>query len=381
MITRMSRILFTSTAGLGHVLPMLRPAAALRDRGHEVRWVTGPGGGAAAAEAEGYAVTIAGYAETARFEEYVRRYPEAATLVGPARAEHAFSRMFAEVGAAAMAPGLVAAADEWRPDVVVHDAAELAAPIAAARLGVPCVRHGFGLPVPPHRLAAADEYLSDIWRAYGVGPRSHETYDHLYVDIAPPALHDGSALPAVPIQRMRPADAAPREATERPLVYVTFGTVFNKQPERFHDVVAGAAATGADVLVTVGPGGDAAALGPLPPSVTVEQFVPQARVLPRCAAVASHAGSGTTFAALAHGVPNLLIPVGADQFGNAAGAAAYGAAISFLDGPPSRAEVTDAIGRLLGEPSFAEAAARLADQIAAMPGPDAVAAAVESLVG
>jgi Erythromycin biosynthesis protein CIII-like, N-terminal domain len=41
--------------------------------------------------------------------------------------------------------------DEWRPDIIVHEAGELAAPIVAARLGVPNVCQGYGGLVAPER--------------------------------------------------------------------------------------------------------------------------------------------------------------------------------------------------------------------------------------
>ncbi|MGH3451936.1 MAG: glycosyltransferase [Haloechinothrix sp.] len=41
-------------------------------------------------------------------------------------------------------------------------------------------------------------------------------------------------------------------------------------------------------------------------------------VLPRCDAAVSHGGSGSVMGALAHGLPQVLFPMGADQPQNAA---------------------------------------------------------------
>ena len=73
-----------------------------------------------------------------------------------------------------------------------------------------------------------------------------------------------------------------------------------------------------NVLMTVGHRGDPASLAPWPANATVERFVPQAEVLPHCSVVVSHGGSGTTYGALAHGLPLLMLPHAADQFDNAA---------------------------------------------------------------
>ncbi|HVF04122.1 MAG TPA: nucleotide disphospho-sugar-binding domain-containing protein [Frankiaceae bacterium] len=372
----MTRVLIATTAGLGHLLPLLRLGRALRAHGAEVHWVVGPSRCAMLA-AEGFDVTPGGLDERPRFAEYLRRHPEAAAISGPEKRRHGFAHMFGGVAAPAMAPDLLAAAEEWRPDVVVRDAAELSAPLVAARLGVPCVVHAFGVPIPWDVATAVEPVLAPLWAEYGVPARPPAEYDVLYLDICPPLLDNGQA-PPIPRRYVRPAEAVPAVPRDRPLVYVTFGTVFNT-PDRLRAVVLESAAADVDVLVTIGADGDPAALGDLPPNVSVEGFVPQAEVLPRCSVVVSHGGSGTTFAALAHGVPNVLLPQGADQFENADRAAAAGAAVAFAAGPPPPGAITAAIRRVLEEPSYAAGAARVAAGIAAMPGPDEAAAAVAAL--
>src|SRR6185295_19162595 len=114
------------------------------------------------------------------------------------------------------------------------------------------------------------------------------------------------------------------------LVYVTFGTVFNRIDDQFRAAVLAAAAIADEVLVTVGPAGDPYGVGEVPENVTVERFVRQAEVLPRCGAVVCHGGSGTVLAALAHGLPLLCLPRGADQFANASNLERVGAGISLV---------------------------------------------------
>jgi rhamnosyltransferase subunit B len=58
-------------------------------------------------------------------------------------------------------------------------------------------------------------------------------------------------------------------------------------------------------------------LPPLPPTAHHEPFVPLSQVLPRCAALVSHAGIGTLAQGLAAGVPQLTMPMGFDQPDNA----------------------------------------------------------------
>jgi UDP:flavonoid glycosyltransferase YjiC (YdhE family) len=60
-----------------------------------------------------------------------------------------------------------------------------------------------------------------------------------------------------------------------------------------------------------------AQLPALPATAHHEPFVPLAHVLPRCAALVSHAGIGTLAQGLAAGVPQLTMPMGFDQPDNA----------------------------------------------------------------
>ncbi len=156
------------------------------------------------------------------------------------------------------------------------------------------------------------------------------------------------------------------------------GTVYN-QPGLFRPLLDGLDGLDRHVsaLVTVGRNVEPAELGPLPPRVRVERFVPQAHVLPRSAAVVSHGGSGTTLGALAHGLPLVLVPQAADQFDNAARAEATGAAVVLRPDEVTAESVRAALGRVLGEPAFAEAARTIAAEIQTMGTVEEAATAVE----
>ena len=105
----------------------------------------------------------------------------------------------------------------------------------------------------------------------------------------------------------------------QPVVYLSLGTapLFNR-PEKFESLLAGLAHEDVELIVTVSDLYDPAALGAQPPNVHVEGWLPLAPLLPRCAVVVCHAGSGTTLAALVAGLPLVLVPRGADQYVNAA---------------------------------------------------------------
>jgi MGT family glycosyltransferase len=101
----------------------------------------------------------------------------------------------------------------------------------------------------------------------------------------------------------------------------------------------------------------------VPANVVVRQFVPHTEVLAPARLVVTHAGLGTVMAALAYGVPLLCIPLKNDQYENAARVVATGAGLRLGRRATSRS-LRRAILQVLNEPSFTEAARRLANSIA-----------------
>jgi UDP:flavonoid glycosyltransferase YjiC (YdhE family) len=93
----------------------------------------------------------------------------------------------------------------------------------------------------------------------------------------------------------------------------------------------------------------------------------------------SHAGSGTTLASAGLGLPHLCLPQGADQFLNADAIAAAGAGLSLSPSDMTTDLIRTSVERLLADPSFRTAAARVAADISAMPEPTLVASALEDL--
>ena len=370
------RVLFTTTSGRGHFQPMLPLARALGRSGHEVRW--------AAAEPVCTALRERGFdAVPAGIFDVVpsplrNPPPEIAALPPAERPDHLFALVFGPLRAQPMLTDLLPIVERWQPHLLVCDQAELSGPIAAARHRVPNVTHAFGRLLPEARVARARESMADLWRAHGLEPRPYAgTYDHLYVDIYPPSLQTDDTAHVGAVQLVRPADPIASDAEAEPLVYVTLGTVFNDDLPLFTAAVAAASASGGRVVVTLGPGNDPAVLGPQPSHVTVAQFIPQAELLPACAAVVSHAGSGTFLAALAAGVPQVLLPQAADQFLNAQAGEEAGVAIAVPRAEVSVDRVSEALERVLGDSAFRAAAERVRTEISAMPTAEAVVAELE----
>lgn len=385
------RVLITSTGGLGHVQPMLPLARRLAARGHPVLWATAAPGLPRLA-AEGIETVGAGLAEATRMAEYRRRWPEGASLQGEARAEHQFPRGFGAVSTPPMFRDLLPIARSWGPDVIVSEAAELAAPIVARALHVPQVTHGFGLVVPPERLQAAADQAAELWAAIGEEPQPYGgCYDTLYLDIYPRSLQpeDLSRIPHIqlvrPTSHTRIGDEAPSAGVQaaiadgRPLVYLTFGTVFNVN-DTFHAAVeALAATTDVVVVVTVGPTGDVDAFGPQPSHITIERYVAQSDLLDHAAVVVSHGGSGTLLGAMAMGIPQVILPQAADQLRNARACARSGAGIALFGDDATLNAIRAAVVEAMSNPAIQAAAERLETEIASMPTVDDAISAIAAL--
>lgn len=369
------RVLFSSTPGYGHVLPLLPLARAFAAAGHDVGFASGPSWRARLQD-EGFGFLPAGLDDGAVKELMAPHRAELLALPVPDRRPWQFSLRFAVIEAPARYEALDAAVGSWQPDLVVHESAELVAPLVAARAGVPSVHHGFGRLVPVPCFEAAASLTAPLWRAAGLEPQPlGGVFRGSCVDICPPSLAPEASPAGVPVHPMRPVDTPTSIGSDVPgqdrLVYVTLGTVFNELA-LFGVLLDGLDALSCRIVATVGAENDPAALGPLPSRVRVERFVPQAELLPHCSLVVSHGGSGSMLGALAHGVPLLLVPQAADQFDNAAVCAAAGVGRVLMPEEITPASVRAAADELLGNPSYAERAGEVAAEIAAMARPEEI---------
>jgi UDP:flavonoid glycosyltransferase YjiC (YdhE family) len=379
------RILFTCYPGFGHLHPMLPLARAALRAGHEVAFATGPDV-APRAGSFGFDSWPVGLTGGETVERYLARYPDSNDLPPAERLRKVAPRMFVDIAARSRVDALRERAERWGTDLIVHDQSEFAGPIVATALGTPTAVHSWGPMMPAELLELIEPALGSLAAEHGVDDLSRVLEDPVYVDICPPSLQ----LPGGPqwkrIQPVRhedpqpaPGEALPAAASRLPhtaTVYVTLGTVVNKLPGVFEAVLAGLAGIEVNAIVTVGPDVDPGRLGPQPAHVLVERYIPQSLVLPRCRAIVAHAGAGTMLGALAHGVPQVLLPHGAEQHLNAEACRRAGAAFVIAPERVSAEVIRTALERVLEEPSFADAARRLRDEIAAMPSADEALAAL-----
>lgn len=395
------RLLVAFVGGRGHLDPLLPIARAAVDAGHDVRFSCGRWM-ADAVRSAGFEVVDAepsppeppepAVAEAAAAEPAPEVQPLLA--IDRAREEADLREKFVREAGRERATRLLEVAARWRPDVIVCDETDVGTVVAAERLGIPCatvVVLAAGGFLRPDVVADA---LDEIRAEHGLPPDPDlaAVRGRLAIDPAPPGYRDpDDPLPADRTLAVRlstpplPAGAGPPWPVTRPgrpAVYATLGTIFNQESgDLFERVLAALAGHDGDVLVTVGHERDPAALGPQPAHVHVARFVPQAEVLPHVAAVVSHAGSGAVLGALAHGLPMVLLPMGADQPWNGDRCAALRVARVLDPMAATPASIAEALRDVLQDGRYAASARALARGWAELPGPDAALAALERLAG
>jgi len=127
---------------------------------------------------------------------------------------------------------------DWRPDLLIHDSAEMAGALAAERAGIPHVEHSFGVLRPDELRRLATNTLALVAERLGVpNPGVGGINGELYLDVCPPGIQRPEIADLPRVQPLRPVgfDDAPDAVLPewltplpaRPLVYVTMGTEFN----------------------------------------------------------------------------------------------------------------------------------------------------------
>lgn len=378
------RFLFTFMGRSGHYEPLVPIARAAQAAGHTVAFGCGPAM-VPLVETAGFTAFALG-AGTGRSVERLPLRP-----LDSEREAREFRDRFVSEGARSRAPQTIALCQAWQPDLLVCDETDFGSMVAAEHLGLPyatllvLLAGGF---IRPELVA---EPLTMVRAEHGLAPDPELTMLSRYLVLAPfpPSYRDPAfPLPATahPIRPPLPAsaDSAPPwlgDLDDAPVVYFTLGTVFNTESgDLFQRVLTGLRDLPINLIVTVGRHIDPAEFGAQPRNVQIEQFIPQAAILPRCDLVISHGGSGSVIGALAHGLPSVLLPMGADQPHNAARCAALGVARVLDALTVTPAEVRAAVAAVLADPASGQAAARLRDEIAALPEPSAAVTLLEQLV-
>lgn len=279
----------------------------------------------------------------------------------------------------------------WPADVVVCDGQDFGAMVAAERLGIPCVVVDVFATAPEGWIEQIRGPMQGFRAEVGLRPDPElRVLDGQLAVIPFPASFRALRERRAPVTRMRPE--APQRDRDHPAlawlaagdeehrVYATLGTIFNRASgDLLPRIIRALESLPVRALVTTGPDIDPAGFPVRGPRVRLEPYVPQDGVLDVVDLVVSHGGSGTMTQSLSHGVPLLVLPLGADQLPNGERVRDLGAG-AMLDARATTAEIATRIRAMLADPSSRAGAAAVADEMRALPSPADVVRRIEALV-
>jgi UDP:flavonoid glycosyltransferase YjiC (YdhE family) len=384
------RALFTCQTDLGNFLPLTPVAQALIAAGHDVAFAA-PEFLRPTVERAGIRWLRAGIerddSELTALEAHRRE------LHGRAFVQFSIEQIFAGILPRRLVPDLLALSETWRPDVFVHDSREFGSMIAAELLGVPHAKvevHAAG--EQPYKMPTLAGALRQLRQTFGLADRPALEWMEQYLVLAPfPAVLMTEGIPLPPTAhffRALPADAPDQalptwidDRGSRPLVYVSLGTLFSNQRglDIFPKLLEGLHHVDVDVVTTVGTVLDPAVFGLQPEHIHVERFLPLQALLPHCSFVLFHGGSGTLSHAIAHGLPMVIVPLGADQPDNAARCAELGVSRTLDQDQLTPEHIREVTLDMLRTPGYRQAATRLQDEFERLPRVDLAVELLERL--
>ncbi|MFT7840071.1 glycosyltransferase [Saccharothrix sp. BKS2] len=369
------RVLFTFAGGLGHFRPLIPLASAVAAAGHTVAFAAHP--------TARRAVEAAGFTAFAIGEGDGDEVPERRPLLVPdrEREDRDLRDGFARRGAGRSLPRYLDLFDRWRPDVVVCEEVDFGSVLAAEKLGLPYANAQVIASGAFVRREVVGPALAELRAAHGLPPDPDLVmlHRHLLLSPFPPSFRDpASPLPGTAFPIRPPV--GPRARSGRPTVYFTLGTVFNTESgDLFARVLAGLRDLRVDVVATVGEHVDPTEFGDQPERVRIARYLPQAEVLPHCDLVVSHGGSGSVIGALAHGLPAVLLPLGADQPHNAERCVRLGVGRELDPVTATPRDVRTAVAEVLADRSYRRAAERVREEMLGLPEPARAVPVLERL--
>jgi UDP:flavonoid glycosyltransferase YjiC (YdhE family) len=388
------RVLLTSWAQPTHFFPMVPLGWALRARGHEVRVASQPAL-ADAITSSGLPAVITGH-DVDMKSIFDGLYGGAGATGKPpwanrgqlsAGEQRAWTikglQIFVPI-LDAMIGDLLDFARYWRPDLVVFEPTTWAGPLAAAALGIPAVRHLWGIDFTLKSREYEPEVLAPALDRLGLA--EVETLGAVTIDNCPPSLQVPGTYPRLGVRYVpyNGPGTAPDwllDPPPRPRVCVTWGATNAHLMPGLTDtgpVLEALSRLDVDVVAALS-ASDARRLGPPPEGVRVVESLPLHLLLPTCDLIVHQGGMGTIMTAFTCGLPQLVLPVLPEQRFNAHRLAASGAAIALPPWEASPDVLCDRLAELLGAPDYRTAAARVQAEMQAQPPPAGVVADLERL--
>ena len=182
-----------------------------------------------------------------------------------------------------------------------------------------------------------------------------ERFDDSYVFVGPSLSSFVGSSPAAGSER--------EWTTERPLIYVSMGTMYNDEAALYRACFEAFGGGPYQVVMAVGHRIDRSLLPEAPANVLVREYVPQMDVL-RCASLfVTHGGINSAHEAMLCGVPMIVLPKAADHFVVAERVAAVGAGIVLHRAEATAARLVELTDRVVADPAYRERSAAVGQSL------------------
>lgn len=112
--------------------------------------------------------------------------------------------------------------------------------------------------------------------------------------------------------------AGPYMFPESPIILVSLGSSYQQQKALYQKIIDSLEVLDLPTVVTLGKVFDIGDLQVRTDKIQIVDSVPHKEILPHCRLVINHGGHGIVMKSVMAGVPQVVLPLGRDQFGNAA---------------------------------------------------------------
>jgi MGT family glycosyltransferase len=170
--------------------------------------------------------------------------------------------------------------------------------------------------------------------------------------------------------------AVPNKTKERPLLYISMGTVINDRPDFYRNCIEALRDTDNDVIISCGNTVDIKELGELPENVSVYSYVDQMDVLGRANVFVTHCGMNSVSESMYMATPMVLNPQTNEQKAVARRAEELGAGKLLRD--ESAEGIRAAVLEILRDTGYFKAAEECRKDFLSCPGTTGAADFIES---
>jgi MGT family glycosyltransferase len=394
----MPKALFFSVPAHGHINPSLPLVAELVRRGHEIIYFTTENY-RQRIEATGAAVRVYGGIEDDYFE--VRG------LDGSIPQKAALALL---TTTKTILPALLEAVNQVKPDYILYDCMCPWGYFVAQIMGLPAVSSASLIPLSPRIILnwrilrllmpmlakgfragnEANRLSTELGRQYNVKPLTMMNILNAPGDL----VISYSSAAYVPLTHTLPdnvkfvgwtmlennSDEHFVHDSERPLIYVSLGTVINENKGFYELCITALGGMPYEVLITTGGRFSPEQFGTLPDNITIKSWVPQAQVLQQSALFITHGGLNSIHEGLYCDLPLLVVPQQTEQTFNALRVVELGAGLMLQQDAVTVNAIRESVNDLLSVDHYKAQARRIGETLRSAGGMARAAAMIDELI-